>query len=66
MKAGSCLIKNPKIFVGGALIFIIHFFRLKIDVVLQIDIDFDTDSNFLTQGTASFLPAVCTQNKPNP
>ena len=38
--------KNSKIFACGALIFNIHIFRFKIHAVLQVVIDFNTESKF--------------------
>ena len=48
------------VFGGGqnicdALIFNIHIFRVNTDAGLQIDIDFNTESEFLAQGAAFFF-----------
>ena len=57
--------KISKFFACGALIFNIHIFRFKLYAGLQIDIDFNTESNSLVQGAVSFHPSMDTQNQPN-
>ena len=44
----------------------IHTFTFKIHAGFQVDIDFNTESNFLVQGAVSFHHSVGTQNQPNP
>ena len=39
--------KNSELFVRSAPIFSIHIFRFKTDVLLQIDVDFTLNLNFL-------------------
>ena len=57
--------KNLKNVACSALIFNIHIFRLEIHAGFQVDIDFNTESNFFFCAV-SFHPLVVTQNQPNP
>ena len=55
--------KNSKHFACSVLIFNIHIFRLKVDAGLQVDIDFNTESEF-SRSRSSFFSPLSDHSKP--